>query len=393
MLAAIGVVSCRQAEDTRYFAPEVNFASGSYTIDAASGSLDVEVNLSRKAERAFDIGLFVTSSLEEDTQFKMDGHKVAVAQGAQSARVHIALVDDEIWDENSWIELQFAPGERYTVNPDGNCAARVEVTKSITIPILRLVAADEAPEANPYLAETLQFSIVSNRTAEEDVEVELSFGGLVAGTDYLIDGKGTSRVRLPAGGSTAPFELNILKKDISGYDVTAPLAIVPHAGVYVARSGAASSDVHLYDPVVDFKPMFRTGAQVGEGYQVRQSILSADGTTWSGNLAANVYVSAQGSAYLKSLRTMGSGTFGCMSNEVGLHILRIPEFFPTLRTTSGDVCILPNHIDYAAALASGEARITTQGGTVRKAHVEGGILHVASNDVQIIGNRFQWKDE
>ena len=64
-----------------------------------------------------------------------------------------------------------------------------------------------------------------------------------------------------------------------------------------------------------------------------------------------------------------------------------------VRTTGGDVCILPNHIDYAAAIGDGEARITTQGGDVRRAHVTGGILHVASNDVQIIGNRFHWKDE
>ena len=64
-----------------------------------------------------------------------------------------------------------------------------------------------------------------------------------------------------------------------------------------------------------------------------------------------------------------------------------------VRTTTGDVCILPNHIDYAAAIGSGEARITTQDGTVRKAFAEGGILHVANNDVQVIGNRFEWKDE
>ena len=63
-----------------------------------------------------------------------------------------------------------------------------------------------------------------------------------------------------------------------------------------------------------------------------------------------------------------------------------------VRTTGGDVCILPNHIDYAASLGEGEARVTTEAGDVRHAHVKGGMLHVASNVVQVITNGFEWKD-
>ncbi len=63
-----------------------------------------------------------------------------------------------------------------------------------------------------------------------------------------------------------------------------------------------------------------------------------------------------------------------------------------VRTTGGDVCILPNHIDYAAAIGDGEARITTASGEVKKARAQGGILHVANNDVQVIANYFEWKE-
>ena len=63
------------------------------------------------------------------------------------------------------------------------------------------------------------------------------------------------------------------------------------------------------------------------------------------------------------------------------------------RTTGGDVAILPHHIDYSAALGSGEARVTEPDGTVRRAEVEGGILHVANDSVQVITNHFRWKDE
>lgn len=64
-----------------------------------------------------------------------------------------------------------------------------------------------------------------------------------------------------------------------------------------------------------------------------------------------------------------------------------------VRTTGGDVAILPRHIDYSAALASGEARVVTPDGAVRRAEIEGGILHVANDAVQVITNRFAWKAE
>lgn len=63
-----------------------------------------------------------------------------------------------------------------------------------------------------------------------------------------------------------------------------------------------------------------------------------------------------------------------------------------VRTTGGDICILPNHIDYAAAIGDGEARVTTASGEVRKAHAQGGLLHVANNDVQVIATHFEWKE-
>lgn len=63
-----------------------------------------------------------------------------------------------------------------------------------------------------------------------------------------------------------------------------------------------------------------------------------------------------------------------------------------VRTTGGDVCILPHHIDYAASLGKGECRITDAEGNVRRAQVEGGMLHVASDQVQVITQHFDWKE-
>ena len=63
-----------------------------------------------------------------------------------------------------------------------------------------------------------------------------------------------------------------------------------------------------------------------------------------------------------------------------------------VRTTGGDVAILPQHIDYSASLATGEARVTEADGNVRHAEIDGGILHVASNNVQVITRHFKWKE-
>ena len=64
-----------------------------------------------------------------------------------------------------------------------------------------------------------------------------------------------------------------------------------------------------------------------------------------------------------------------------------------VRTTGGDVAILPRHIDYSAALAEkGDAHVIEADGRVRRAEVEGGLLHVSNDNVQVITNHFRWKD-
>ncbi len=62
-----------------------------------------------------------------------------------------------------------------------------------------------------------------------------------------------------------------------------------------------------------------------------------------------------------------------------------------VRTTGGDVSILPRHIDYAAAMGNGRARITVDG-KPRDAHISGGIIYVSKDVVSILTNDFSWKD-
>ena len=62
-----------------------------------------------------------------------------------------------------------------------------------------------------------------------------------------------------------------------------------------------------------------------------------------------------------------------------------------VRTTGGDVSILPRHIDYAASLGTGTARVTVNG-TPKEAMISGGMICVAQDNVRILTNAFQWKE-
>lgn len=65
----------------------------------------------------------------------------------------------------------------------------------------------------------------------------------------------------------------------------------------------------------------------------------------------------------------------------------------SMRTVGGDVCILAHHIDYAAPLGTGEARVTDADGTTRSAACSGGMLSVSGGEVRVITTTFEWADE
>ena len=64
-----------------------------------------------------------------------------------------------------------------------------------------------------------------------------------------------------------------------------------------------------------------------------------------------------------------------------------------LRTINGDICILANHIDYAAPLGIGEAKVTTADGTEREGVCNGGLLSVENNTVRVIATTFEWAED
>ena len=69
LLMLLPLWGCQQAEDTRYFAPELNFETGDYSVESARGGVDVVIGFSRPASVDFQIGLVITSALQEGVHF------------------------------------------------------------------------------------------------------------------------------------------------------------------------------------------------------------------------------------------------------------------------------------------------------------------------------------
>lgn len=339
-LLILAAVACRQAEDTRYFAPAVEFGSEAYAVIAADGGVDVAIRLSRPASMAFSIGLMVTSSLEENVQYRLASSSVNIAAGDQEARVHIDWMDDEIWVESSWIDLVLVPGERYTVDPAKACSTRINISKTLHMPIFRLVAPEQEIVTNPYLAETFRFELVADRSPEQGISVSLTFGDLVYGSDYSIAGSDGPMVQVPAGSTRQAFNLQILKKDSSGYDHTATLSVIPGKGSYSVLAGEGSATIRLSDPSIDFSRLLRTAAlQKGEGFQVRQAILQTDGN-WEGNTTVDLGQSSAGSNYLRNYRNMyDHPSFGCRANASVSQMFRLGDLMPRYQYPN-DITIL-----------------------------------------------------
>ena len=341
-IALISLASCNPEKDLRYFAPEIAFDRSSYPVKSEDGGLDVALNLSRPAPQALTVNLNIESSLQEDLQFKLSTHSLNIAEGASTASLHITLVDDEIWDTESWIDLILAPGMRYTLNPDNNCSARVNVSKEIQLPTIKLIV-PSGVEINPYLPESFNCVLETSRAQAKNMDVQLAFGDLVCGKDYLIDGKATDVVTFPAGTEWIPFKVQILFQDVSGIDKHAILSVVQQKGQYVTAAGESEADIHLYDPVVDFRPLLKTAAlQGGEGFQVRQAF-KGPGGAWDGNTNVDLGQSSEGSNYMRCYRNMfDHPSFGCRANASVSQPLRISDLFPEYEynVSKGPVAIL-----------------------------------------------------
>ncbi|MBE5783880.1 MAG: ATP synthase F1 subunit epsilon [Clostridiales bacterium] len=64
-----------------------------------------------------------------------------------------------------------------------------------------------------------------------------------------------------------------------------------------------------------------------------------------------------------------------------------------VRTVGGDVCILARHIDYAAPLGTGEARVTDAEGNTRMAACSGGLISVSGGEARVMATTFEWAEE
>lgn len=62
------------------------------------------------------------------------------------------------------------------------------------------------------------------------------------------------------------------------------------------------------------------------------------------------------------------------------------------RTICGQVELMARHIDYCTAVGMGEAHITAEDGTVRRAACMGGMLSMVGGKCRLLATTFEWAD-
>ena len=63
------------------------------------------------------------------------------------------------------------------------------------------------------------------------------------------------------------------------------------------------------------------------------------------------------------------------------------------RTINGQIQLLAKHIDYCTALGMGEAHITLEDGTIRRAACMGGMLTVLGGNVRLVATTWEWAEQ
>ena len=64
----------------------------------------------------------------------------------------------------------------------------------------------------------------------------------------------------------------------------------------------------------------------------------------------------------------------------------------TVRTTTGDLCVLARHINCVAPLGMGRASVVDESGSVRYAAYIGGMLSVVEGEVNLVPTTFEWAE-
>ncbi len=62
------------------------------------------------------------------------------------------------------------------------------------------------------------------------------------------------------------------------------------------------------------------------------------------------------------------------------------------RTICGQVELMARHIDYCTAVGMGEAHITSEDGTIRRAACMGGMLSMVGGQCRLLATTFEWAD-
>ena len=67
-----------------------------------------------------------------------------------------------------------------------------------------------------------------------------------------------------------------------------------------------------------------------------------------------------------------------------------PAVMLTLRGIEGDLAVLAGHVPFVTTVQPGRCKVETEDGSVKEGRLEGGLLSVAKEGVQLLSGSFHW---
>ena len=334
--------ACNKDEDDPQ-PPVVSFETSQIAVNTDdNSSFDVKLRLSAPAHMDFTVNLNVTGTAVENEHYTIPAREIALTEGDTEGILPITILNENIWEEDLTIDLVIAPGIDYAIDPEQVTSISIRLTKEIILPEFFFETTD-ALYTNPFNAETLTLTILSDAVLSQDVDLKFEFDSeLVIGDDFTINETAENTFVFPAGETSMDIEVNILQKDQGGFKENLEIKLVAaNPQRAMVRSEQSARLVEVYDPVVDFSPLLNVEAVLGlSGYQMRQAIKGTD-NGWSGNTILNVDANTDNPNYMQSFRNFyfqDNVNFNCHMNGPGGDVLRLANMlvFETTDTTIAD---------------------------------------------------------
>ena len=231
--------------------PEVSFGVALDSKDEGAGNVSVEVRLSQISGKNVTVPFTVQSSSTAAPvdDYTISSSPVTIPAGSLSAYISVGIVDDNLVEDDEWIDLEISSPVNATLAAPG--AHQLRITENDTAVISFAIASQEVAEAVGSLAVEIQVSKLSTKVITLPFTVS---GSAMASSDYEMPT--ANPIQIPAGAVNASIQVDILPDGIPEDDETVVLTLgapTPAGSTILGTQSSHTITINSH-PTVWFSP-------------------------------------------------------------------------------------------------------------------------------------------